>query len=307
MDHAVSDDHRPPDGAATGAATVAGALAVPFEQLVHEVPLGVWVHVGGRVVYANRCAEEMLGAAPGGVVGLDAQALVHPASAELVAHRTGRLLAGQALAGSAEYTVVALDGRHVRVESVETTLALPQGTAVVVSACDVTERARREARLAHLATHDGLTGLPNRLLLTDRLTQALTGAARRGGCVLVTFVDLDRFKAVNDRLGHATGDALLQHVARSLLETAREGDTVARLSGDEFVVCADLDGDVAGTAADAEALLERYRRALRRPFAPAAAVPWSASTGAVVCDGAWTAEHALAEADRRMYAAKHGG
>lgn len=101
---------------------------------------------------------------------------------------------------------------------------------------EVAEREQAEERVMHLANHDALTGLPNRRLLIDRLGQALALAHRENHQVAVLFMDLDRFKTINDSLGHMTGDALLQNVARRLSETLREGDTVSRLGGDEFVV-----------------------------------------------------------------------
>lgn len=101
---------------------------------------------------------------------------------------------------------------------------------------EVAERQQAEERVMHLANHDALTGLPNRRLLIDRLGQALALAHRENHQVAVLFMDLDRFKTINDSLGHMKGDALLQNVARRLSETLREGDTVSRLGGDEFVI-----------------------------------------------------------------------
>ncbi len=101
---------------------------------------------------------------------------------------------------------------------------------------EVAEREQAEERVMHLANHDALTGLPNRRLLIDRLGQALALAHRENHQVAVLFMDLDRFKTINDSLGHMKGDALLQNVARRLSETLREGDTVSRLGGDEFVI-----------------------------------------------------------------------
>jgi diguanylate cyclase (GGDEF)-like protein/PAS domain S-box-containing protein len=101
---------------------------------------------------------------------------------------------------------------------------------------DVTEHRQFEARLHHQATHDALTGLPNRYLLTDRLEQALVHAVRAGRHVAVLVLDLDRFKQVNDALGHSAGDELLQQVTARLGQCVRAGDTLARLGGDEFVV-----------------------------------------------------------------------
>ncbi|MBX9754601.1 MAG: sensor domain-containing diguanylate cyclase, partial [Pseudomonadaceae bacterium] len=98
------------------------------------------------------------------------------------------------------------------------------------------ERKRLYARLQHMAQNDELTGLPNRTFLYDRLTVALARVKHSGGRVCVIFLDLNKFKQVNDSFGHAVGDLLLQEVASRLKQAVREGDTVARIGGDEFVV-----------------------------------------------------------------------
>jgi diguanylate cyclase (GGDEF)-like protein/PAS domain S-box-containing protein len=107
---------------------------------------------------------------------------------------------------------------------------------VVMVSRDITERKEMEAYILHQSFHDALTGLPNRLLLEDRMKQATAHVGRHNAPVAVLFIDLDRFKDINDTLGHAAGDRLLQEVAERLGQCVREGDTVARLSGDEFVV-----------------------------------------------------------------------
>jgi diguanylate cyclase (GGDEF)-like protein/PAS domain S-box-containing protein len=103
-------------------------------------------------------------------------------------------------------------------------------------ATDITELKEAEERLSYLATHDPLTGLPNRLLFQDRLIHAINVARRKGNRLGVLFIDLDNFKAINDRYGHHTGDLLLKAVAVRLRSTLRESDTLARVSGDEFTV-----------------------------------------------------------------------
>lgn len=106
-------------------------------------------------------------------------------------------------------------------------------------AVDVSERKAAEERLAFLAHHDALTGVPNRLLLMDRLVQSIAHAKRRNRYTALLFVDIDHFKRVNDSFGHGTGDELLIEIAQRLSKAVRPGDTVARLGGDEFVVALD--------------------------------------------------------------------
>ena len=273
---------------------------VPYEDMIQAAPLAVLVHVDDTVIYANRSAEEFLGVGPGQGSGLRLPDVVHPDSLMQVRHRTEQLLAGHELAGSAEWTIVRPDGALVRVESVDRAIAVGDRLGVYVMACDVTERTRREAHLAHLATHDGLTALPNRLLLLDRLGQALARIGRGCTGVLVLFADLDRFKAVNDAHGHAAGDEVLRQVARRLAGAVRAGDTVARLSGDEFVVCAEIDEPGAD-----EALRHRVSEVLAVPYESGDdQVDVGASVGALLLTGHTDAEAALAEADRLMYEAK---
>jgi diguanylate cyclase (GGDEF)-like protein/PAS domain S-box-containing protein len=121
---------------------------------------------------------------------------------------------------------------------------------------DITARKVAEEQAQFLAYYDALTGLPNRTLLRDRLTNALAGALRRGDKVAVLFLDLDRFKVVNDSLGHSCGDLLLQDVAERLKKWARQQDTVARLGGDEFLIVLNGLKDVADAAVAADRLMD---------------------------------------------------
>jgi diguanylate cyclase (GGDEF)-like protein/PAS domain S-box-containing protein len=169
------------------------------------------------------------------------------------------------------------------------------------------DRAERARQLGHLALHDTLTGLPNRALAQDRLEHALArlGDTDGTGMVAVLFVDLDRFKLVNDGLGHETGDELLVAAARRLTSVVRRGDTVARFGGDEFVVlCEDLDGEE-----KAIELADRIARALSEPFVLShAEAAVSASVGiAITADPSSRAASLLRDADAAMYRAKRRG
>ncbi len=126
---------------------------------------------------------------------------------------------------------------------------------------DVTEKKRYEQQLEHQATHDALTGLPNRTLLQDRLDQAIRRARRKGCLAAVVFIDLDNFKYINDSLGHDLGDALLRVIARRLKSCVRDEDTVARHGGDEFVLVLDEQPDEAGI----HRLVHRVSATITRP------------------------------------------
>ncbi len=175
------------------------------------------------------------------------------------------------------------------------------GDTWYAAAKDVTDRMWLERQ----ALHDPLTRLPNRLLLMDRARQALARLHRSNGVVAVLFVDLDRFKAVNDNLGHDAGDQLLISISERLAELMRDSDTVARLGGDEFVILAsDIDSE-----GEAMALAERVLDALERPFPLGPAeVAMLASVGVSVSrDSGADPESMLREADVAMYRAKAEG
>lgn len=168
------------------------------------------------------------------------------------------------------------------------------------------ELARQQQELAFQATHDPLTGLPNRTLITDRAERMLARARRNQSPVAAFFIDLDNFKTVNDSFGHAAGDELLKAVSERLTAALRESDTLGRLGGDEFVVLAEGMGPAGGP----ELLVTRLAGALRERFVlpgtDGTPVTVSASIGIAVGDRP-TADALLRDADIAMYSAKFAG
>ncbi|HZG96737.1 MAG TPA: EAL domain-containing protein [Nocardioidaceae bacterium] len=177
----------------------------------------------------------------------------------------------------------------------------------VVMAADRDEARHAQRELAHRSTHDELTGLPNRALLFDRLEHALTAAARHEQAVAVFFIDLDRFKQINDTFGHAGGDKVLVEATARMAQTLRTEDTLARLSGDEFVVVVEQLPRQAGSEFEEhlDAVAQRVRSALSTPVRIGGVdLVVTASIGVAVSDSQSTGDDLVSEADAAMYRAK---
>ena len=178
-------------------------------------------------------------------------------------------------------------------------------THYVAVKLNITDRKNAQDRLVYMATHDVLTQLPNRGLFFDRVTQSLELAKRRGGRAALLFIDLDKFKPINDTWGHAVGDLLLKAVAQRLTARIRAADTVGRIGGDEFVILLREVANEEGAIKVAEAL----RDALRQPFEVAdKTLAISASIGiALSPDHGGDASELTRHADEAMYRAKEAG
>ncbi len=175
----------------------------------------------------------------------------------------------------------------------------------VAVASDITKRKQNEEHIRRQANYDALTDLPNRALFSDRLSRSIIAGRRESGMVALLFVDLDRFKTVNDTLGHARGDMLLEKVARRLLDCVREADTVARLGGDEFtIILRNIN-----RSADAAGVAEEVIESLGRPFQLDGNEAFiGGSVGITIYpDDASDPETMLRNADMAMYKAKEAG
>ncbi|MGE0881802.1 MAG: diguanylate cyclase [Acidimicrobiia bacterium] len=277
-----------------------------FRALATFAPIAVFLtDRDGLCSYSNDRWSEMTGRPLGAALGYGWTRAIHPDDAESVL-QLWRAKARGCDGFDSEFRVRRVDGsvRWVRARGAP---LLRNGEAVgyVGTVEDVTELREAHEELQRLALHDPLTGLANRVLLTDRLTHAIAAARREHHSVGVFVFDLDGFKAVNDTLGHNAGDRLLEHVAAQLRAHSRPGDTVARMGGDEFTVVAPHLHD----SEEAEAIATRLLTALQEPLLlDGRRIAANASVGISVGGRhGEDPEDLLREADTAMYVAKARG
>ncbi len=225
----------------------------------------VWeTDLEGRFTYVSSRVESVWGFREQELVGRTPLELAPPGEAERVRQWLERNMQADGSFKDLEQRIVGKQGeeRWLLINAVGLFDNAGRRIGQRGAARDITDRKLAEARISHLATRDALTNLPNRLLLGDRLQHALAAARRQEQTVAVMFIDLDRFKTINDSLGHDVGDDLLCEVARRLSRCVRDSDTLARLGGDEFVIV--LDG--LKDAADARVVGLSVMQALAAPF-----------------------------------------
>jgi diguanylate cyclase (GGDEF)-like protein/PAS domain S-box-containing protein len=265
--------------------------------------------IDGTVVYLNTAAEVITGWPREAAVGRPLGEVFHVIDSETraaVLNPTAQAMHLNATVGlAANAVLVRRDGREVEIEDSAAPIHDKDGqlTGAVIVFRNVGTALQTSRRMSYLAQHDALTGLPNRLLLSDRLAGAIALAHRRCKPLAVLFVDVDDFKSVNDSLGHVAGDGVIQSVARRLSRAVRESDTVCRYGGDEFViVLSEIEH-----AVDAAVVARKLVRAIGGPYhVDSHDLFLNASVGiGLYPDHGQDANTLIARADVAMYDAKH--
>ncbi|WP_285567214.1 EAL domain-containing protein [Streptomyces sp. RTGN2] len=263
----------------------------------------------GILRYVSPAASGVYGREADDLIGAELASIIHPEDLGRVVHEVRRFLAappGEEPTTRIECRFRSGTGDWLNVES---TVNRHQG-GLILNSRDVTERVRLQAQLQHNAEHDPLTDLPNRALFTDRVRQGLGGRRAGDAGTAVLFIDLDGFKAANDRLGHQAGDELLIQAARRLQDSVRTGDTAARLGGDEFAALIVGDGGRDQTAREYQVheIADRLRLTLSQPYRIGAGeVRVTASIGVAFAEPGITPNDLMRNADLAMYRAKAGG
>lgn len=272
----------------------------PLTEVLDLLPDAVCVvDVEGRFVYVNASFERIFGYTPDEALGQRAFDLVHPDDRAATMQQADQVMDGT-LQRHFRNRYVHKDGHSVDIQW--SARWLPEHGVRIGVGREVTELRQAERELEHRASHDLLTGLPNRHQLQSQLQCAIAHAAQTGDGLAVLYLDLDGFKEVNDRGGHDAGDRLLRDVAQRLKQGLRQGDLVARVGGDEFVAL--LPG--CRNAETAQAVADGLRAHLSPPYTLSEGLFRLDASIGIACFPADGSDPAalLAHADRAMYAAK---
>jgi len=278
-----------------------------FRGAFEQAPIGMALaSCEGVLVRANRSFGDIVGRHPDQLVGMTIRELTHPVDWETNAGEIDALFSGRIDRYQLEKRYIHSDGHVVWVSVTSSCVRDARGrTSYMIGQIeDITERRDMRERLAHDAVHDLLTGLPNRALFMDRLERSLNRARSGGQEVALFFLDLDRFKLINDSLGHEVGDRLLQRVAGRLTSALRRDDTLARFGGDEFTALCEVKDQ-----AEALDIARRLTTSMEQPLTLSDGEMFvSLSIGlALSRNGTESGPELLRNADVAMYRAKESG
>lgn len=275
------------------------SLSDYIDQLLEAICV---VDAYGRFLYLSSGCERIFGYKSDEMIGQPMIDFVHPDDRERTLVAASEIMAGE--------QKIDFENRYIRKDGqiayIQWSARWSEDQKVRVAvARDITKHKQLLEQLQHIAFYDPLTQLPNRALFEDRLQQSLARARREQGRLALCFVDLDKFKAINDRYGHAAGDVCLKTTAQRLLYSVREIDTVARLGGDEFVIVMDAVTEEAAMLSALHSVLAK----IQQPFLfQQQSLQISASIGvALYPTHGLDQSSLLAAADLAMYKAKHAG
>jgi diguanylate cyclase (GGDEF)-like protein/PAS domain S-box-containing protein len=268
---------------------------------VSNMQIGVTVtNPEGKIIYTNQADAEMHGYSTEELIGMDARIFSPQTNWKPMFQPVRKRFKRESIN-------IRKDGTTFPVYLMSDVVTNNRGEIIAkITTCeDISDRKRNEETIRNLAFYDSLTGLPNRSLFIDRMLQELAKAKRQRQMMAVIFIDLDRFKVINDTLGHATGDLLLQAVAKQLKESIREGDTVSRLGGDEFLLLFPDITQVKDVSVIAEKIVHKFSEAF---MVNDKELYISASLGiSIFPDNSDSTETLIKHADTAMYYAKQQG
>ena len=268
---------------------------------VSNMQIGVTVtNLEGIIIYTNQADAEIHGYNTAELIGMDARIFSPQTSWKPMLQPMRKRFKRESIN-------IRKDGTTFPVYLMSDVVTNNRGEIIAkITTCeDISDRKRNEETIRNLAFYDSLTGLPNRSLFTDRMIQELAKAKRQRQVMAVIFIDLDRFKVINDTLGHATGDLLLQEVAKELKDCIREGDTVSRLGGDEFLLLFPDITQVKDASVIAEKIMHKFSEAF---MVNTKELYISASLGiSIFPDNSDNIETLIKNADTAMYYAKQQG
>jgi diguanylate cyclase (GGDEF)-like protein/PAS domain S-box-containing protein len=306
LKHSDAEPEQQTDGPSESATSERVWVQEQCQAAVESAPNGILIiDQNGNIRLVNARIEQLFGFTRTELIGTPVDILLPERFRIQPGGQRISILAGQStiLSEPKELYGLRKDGVEFPLEVSESAIQTPHGKGILASIIDVTERKRVESELKRTAFHDALTGLPNRTLFFDNLLR-LKAAAKRYGHhpFALLFLDLDRFKVINDSLGHMMGDKLLVEMAQRLVECTREEDTVARLGGDEFAILLEQIRGPEDAVRVAERVLERFADPL---ILDDVEVSVGASIGiALSLTGEGQPENLLRDADMAMYQAK---
>lgn len=276
-----------------------------FRTLAETTPAAIFIYQEDRLIYCNPGMEILTGYTHDELMKVRSWDLIHPDTRDMAREMSLARLNGTPAPSRYEVKIITKRGEEKWVDLSSSIIDLNGQLAGMGTAHDITDRKEAEEIISKLAYYDPLTGLPNRLLFNDRLSMAISRAERFQEKIAVFMLDLDKFKDVNDTLGHTVGDHLLKAVADRLSVSLRKSDTVARMGGDEFIICVPDLKEHGNPVQVAEKILENFVNSFSFNSHE---ISIKSSVGmAMYPDDGTDGEMLIRNADIAMYRAKHAG